>query len=382
VKTYSYDAKDKLIGVSTTESDVEVSSSAYSYNVSGIRDSKIEGGVTTSYVVDSNRDYAQVLEEIVDGLSTVTYSYGHDLLSQSRSDEFKFYQYDGLGSTRGLSNSAGAITDSYNYEAFGDVLNETGSTDNNYKFTGEQFDSSLDQYYLRARYYDQGVGRFTQQDTYMGNSSDPVSLHKYIYGNADPVRYTDPSGKFGITGAMATNTMIGVLAGASIAGYSIGQGLAGGGASDGGFTSSQLGWLTIAGMVGHSSSFLDLISAKVSERDDADETIRLSRVVEDVELASMYSCNCFSLGPNLFPKQFFHTDAEAISFGTTFILGKVREPRFHLINTTISRRMYNSLDHEANEPGIGPIVTVPNGLLPAFNFDASQHGGWQFSRTF
>ncbi len=209
VKTYSYDAKNKLIGVSTTESDVEVSSSAYSYNVNGIRDSKTEGGVTTSYVVDSNRDYAQVLEEVVDGLSTVTYSYGHDLLSQSRNDDFKFYLYDGLGSTRGLSNSAGVVTDSYDYEAFGVVLSETGTTENNYKFTGEQFDSSLDQYYLRARYYDQGIGRFTQQDTYMGNNHDPVSLHKYMYANADPVTYTDPTGNFSL-GSLSAGMSIGV----------------------------------------------------------------------------------------------------------------------------------------------------------------------------
>jgi RHS repeat-associated protein len=107
------------------------------------------------------------------------------------------------------------LTDTYDYEAFGEVLNETGTTDNNYKFTGEQFDSSLDQYYLRARYYDQGVGRFTQQDTWMGNNYDPVSLHKYLYGNADPVTYTDPSGNYSISEIGATLRINGGLAGAT-----------------------------------------------------------------------------------------------------------------------------------------------------------------------
>jgi RHS repeat-associated protein len=247
VKTYAYDAKDKLIGVSTAESDIEVSSSAYSYNVNGIRDSKTEGGVTTSYVVDSNRDYAQVLEEIVDGLSTVTYSYGHDLVSQNREGDFRFYQYDGLGSTRGLSNSAGVVTDTYDYEAFGEVLNETGTTDNNYKFTGEQFDSSLDQYYLRARYYDQGVGRFTQQDTYMGNNSDPVSLHKYMYANADPVTYTDPTGNMSLASIGASLTGFGIL---STIAYSSGQNAlsldgAMGSEFDGVLTNKEMGILSL-----------------------------------------------------------------------------------------------------------------------------------------
>jgi RHS repeat-associated protein len=211
ITTYTYDAKNKLINVEKAGTQT-----AYSYNVNGIRDSKTEAGVTTSYVVDSNRDYAQVLEEIVNDTTTVQYSYGHDLLNQNRNDEFKFYQYDGLGSTRSLTNSTGDITDTYDYEAFGEVINETGTTENNYKFTGEQFDSSLDQYYLRARYYDQGVGRFTQQDTYMGNNFDPVSLHKYLYGNADPVSYTDPTGNLSLAGIGTASSIRGSLSSMSV----------------------------------------------------------------------------------------------------------------------------------------------------------------------
>ncbi|MBL4827259.1 MAG: RHS repeat-associated core domain-containing protein [Spongiibacteraceae bacterium] len=101
-----------------------------------------------------------------------------------------------MGSTRSLSDQAGTITDTYHYEAFGEVLNQTGSTENDYKFTGEQYDEDLNQYYLRARYYYQHSGRFTQQDTWMGNNHDPITLHKYLYANADPVNYIDPTGDF------------------------------------------------------------------------------------------------------------------------------------------------------------------------------------------
>ncbi|WP_245555099.1 RHS repeat-associated core domain-containing protein [Hahella ganghwensis] len=83
----------------------------------------------------------------------------------------------------------------------------TGSTENDYRYTGEQYDAGLDQYYLRARYYDQGVGRFTQMDTWMGVNSDPITLHKYLYANADPVAYTDPTGNFGLFEASVTNTI-------------------------------------------------------------------------------------------------------------------------------------------------------------------------------
>ena len=115
--------------------------------------------------------------------------------------------YDGLGSTRLLSTinvDAGgaplvgneAITDQYQYTAFGesDLASTTGTTQNNYRFTGEQLDPNLGFYYLRARYMNPSQGRFVGTDRFMGNTSDPVSLHKFLYGNANPMMYTDPSG--------------------------------------------------------------------------------------------------------------------------------------------------------------------------------------------
>ena len=42
------------------------------------------------------------------------------------------------------------------------------------------------------------TGTFTTMDTYQGSLFDPVSLHKYLYANANPVTYCDPSGYFGI----------------------------------------------------------------------------------------------------------------------------------------------------------------------------------------
>jgi RHS repeat-associated protein len=78
-------------------------------------------------------------------------------------------------------------------------------------FAGEQFDSTLDQYYLRARYYDQSQGRFTQQDTWMGRNHDPVTLHKYLYTHSDPVNGIDPSGKAGLFGFSVAQNINAIL---------------------------------------------------------------------------------------------------------------------------------------------------------------------------
>ncbi|WP_221450529.1 RHS repeat-associated core domain-containing protein [Pseudoteredinibacter isoporae] len=97
-----------------------------------------------------------------------------------------------------MSNSVGAITDTYGYNAFGEVLFRTGSTENRYTFTGEQYDPTLGQFYLRARYYDQSAGRFTQMDTWSGEGAIPRTQNKYIYGYSEPTNFIDPSGNIGV----------------------------------------------------------------------------------------------------------------------------------------------------------------------------------------
>ncbi len=192
-------------------------SASYGYNADGIRTQKTENGITTHYVVDSNRDYTQVLAEVTNGTTEVSYTYGDDLVSQTRAGTPSYYLYDGHGSTRALADASGSLTDSYDYDAFGLLLNSSGDTENTYRYSGEQLDSSLDQYYLRARYYDQNSGRFTQMDTWMGHNSDPITLHKYLYGNADPANHTDPTGNFSLGSFSAASTISGILTTASIA---------------------------------------------------------------------------------------------------------------------------------------------------------------------
>ncbi|MBQ2744476.1 MAG: RHS repeat-associated core domain-containing protein, partial [Lachnospiraceae bacterium] len=51
------------------------------------------------------------------------------------------------------------------------------------------YDLLTNQYYLKARYYNPVIGRFTQMDTYHG---DGLNLYAYVGNN--PVRYVDPSG--------------------------------------------------------------------------------------------------------------------------------------------------------------------------------------------
>ena len=196
---FFYDAENHL-----TNATVAGTAVAYTYTADGIRVSKTVGGTTTLYLVDDRNPsgYAQVLEELtVTGGTTnlaKVFTYGLDLIAQrdAGTGTRSFYGYDGNGNTRYLTGTNGAITDTYLYDAFGSLLASTGSTPNDYRYAGEQYDNTLGLYYLRARYLNAGTGRFWTRDSFAGNSQDPISLHKHLYVQANPVNNTDPSGLF------------------------------------------------------------------------------------------------------------------------------------------------------------------------------------------
>lgn len=60
---------------------------------------------------------------------------------------------------------------------------------NRFRYTGEQYDPVTGQYYLRARYYNPVIARFTQEDTYYGDG-----LNLYTYCQNNPILYHDPTG--------------------------------------------------------------------------------------------------------------------------------------------------------------------------------------------
>jgi len=218
--SFAYDARNRLVSAQIeTVADGEATS--YEYDADGVRTAKTVGDVTTRYLVDTNRMYAEVvLETTAD--SEVSYVHGDDLVSMTRPDGqggVRYYHYDGQMSTRQLSDADGSIVDTYDYDAFGNLVESSGTTENAYRYTGEQVDANTGFYYLRARYYDPERGRFLTQDPFPGIASDPSTLHKYLYTGSDPVNYRDPSGLMANTtliGLMVTIVIVGVLAGIAI----------------------------------------------------------------------------------------------------------------------------------------------------------------------
>jgi RHS repeat-associated protein len=200
-----YDLEDRLTTSTRTSKTVTLA-----YDGDGNRtrkDVNVGGTVTaTRYVVDERTPagYAQVVEEweSVGGSAwtlTRKYTYG---LSRIRQERFTgtpgtdYYGYDGHGNVALLTDTAGTVGNTYSYDAYGVLLSQGGNTPNLYQYSGEQWDSDLGMYYLRARYMNPQSGRFWTMDSFEGNSSTPLSLHKYLYVHNDPINFIDPSGHF------------------------------------------------------------------------------------------------------------------------------------------------------------------------------------------
>jgi RHS repeat-associated protein len=217
---YVYDFENRLVqqaGISIV------------YDADGNRVSKTTANGTTQYLVDdlNPTGYAQVVDEVQSSAVVRTYSWGLELISQilpagsplaTNHSPLSYYVFDGHGSVRALTNSAGAVTDTYDYDAFGILTHSTGTTPNNYLFAGEQFDPDLNLYYNRARYLNTSTGRFWTADTYEGDPESPLSLHRYLFAEDDPANSLDHSGHEidELVGAVLVYTGLGALSGLAI----------------------------------------------------------------------------------------------------------------------------------------------------------------------
>ncbi len=207
-QTLQYDWQDRLVGTQNGGNTV-----SFVYDADGNRIQKIANGQVTSYLPETVfAPYAQVAEERegLTGRLTARYDLGIDLARVDRfvagvaTGDSSYFLHDGLGSTVALADGNGVLTDTYGYDTFGNPQHLSGGTANAFLFNGQQFDEETGLYYLRARYYAPGQGRFINHDPLLGDGGDPLSLHRYLYANADPANFTDPTGMFSVTEQIQT----------------------------------------------------------------------------------------------------------------------------------------------------------------------------------
>jgi RHS repeat-associated protein len=150
----------------------------------------------TYYYWDFDTDNV-FLEEDENGDTIAEYThepglYG-ELIGQERDGQVRYYNFDGQGSTRELTDENGDVTDTYTYTAFGEEIAHTGTTENPFRYNGAlgyYTNSDTNDIYVRERIYEPTNGRWLSEDP--EEFSD--GPNQYVYVLNDPLNFDDPSG--------------------------------------------------------------------------------------------------------------------------------------------------------------------------------------------
>ena len=189
---YTYDAENRLVKVEefVAGNPTAAFTSTYRYDGLGRRIEKVANGQTKRYIYDGE----DILLEY-DGTNALQARYTHgpgidEPLAVSKGSNTFFYHQDGLGTVTDLTDSAGATAKSYSYDTYENIVDQTGTLDQSYTYTGREFDPESGLFYYRARYYDATTGRFLQKDPI--GLTGGINSYRYVINN--PVNLTDPFG--------------------------------------------------------------------------------------------------------------------------------------------------------------------------------------------
>jgi RHS repeat-associated protein len=178
--TYVWDFDNRMV----TAADTSLSRThSYRYDALGRRVQKSVTNpdttvTTTTYILAG----AQVLTELENGTSSISYVYGAYVdeplvrIEHQSADEKTYYHADHRYSIAALSNDVGAVTHRYGYDAYGNridfdatgvvvTVNDSGDRFHSYGHVGRRHDHEIGLQYFRARYYDAGFGRFLTRDS-------------------------------------------------------------------------------------------------------------------------------------------------------------------------------------------------------------------------
>lgn len=242
----------------------------YTYDTHGIRTSKRVGNTITTFLLDG----ADVVAEAQNNAVFANYLWGVNPIRADRTNSIRYFLYNAHGDVVQLTNASGSVTKNYSYDAFGNERNYDPAGINPFRYCGEYWDNETKTYYLRARYYNPAIGRFTQMDTHWNVSNmiygdNPQKINErqdalglktytsvpeiaaviqagnlYVYAVNSPTSFHDPDGEF--VNMVAGLIVGGVLGGieAAAEGNNIWQGAAIGAVS--GFASGAVIDFTVA----------------------------------------------------------------------------------------------------------------------------------------
>ena len=170
---------------------------SFVYNESGLRTEKTVGNTSHRYVyrgstlvAEITGDYALYFHHDANG-GIVGFTY----VSGNTQTEY-FYRKNLQGDIIGIVDSTGASVAEYRYDAWGTLLDESGTmaSINPIRYRGYYFDQETGLYYLQSRYYDSTVGRFINLDRYASTGQGILGANICAYCRSNPIVKKDSDG--------------------------------------------------------------------------------------------------------------------------------------------------------------------------------------------
>ena len=190
-RDYGYNLQNKMESY-----DGKGQTATYVYDGTGTRIGKTVNGVSTGQIWNNGNVIAEYGTR---GTKSYILGVGGEIVkTKDSASNSRYFSYNAHGDTTNIieknaESTSFAVTAAYEYDAFGGLVTGTGGGEaesNAFRYNGQYTDEETGLIYLRNRYYDLSIGRFTQED--------PVQdgMNWYVYCGNDPVNLIDPLGLF------------------------------------------------------------------------------------------------------------------------------------------------------------------------------------------
>lgn len=218
IEAYTYDQKRRISSIADGAS---VAIADFQYDPSNYRISKQSASIFNKYLLEGEHLEAtydgnnadQLKNEYFRGPVVDEIINGYEIDGTGKKQNQTFY-HDHLNSIAAIGDHKGGTLQSTAYGPFGEVVQQSGTANNDMQYTGREADQSTGLYYYRARYYDPEVGRFITEDP-LGFGAG-INFYAYVANN--PLASNDPSGELPNLMYSLAGGAIGFVAG-GIGGY-------------------------------------------------------------------------------------------------------------------------------------------------------------------
>jgi RHS repeat-associated protein len=184
---YAYDTTGHLASATTPEGSWN-----FEYDGLGRRVAQVHNGQRTEYLASPALASNTVASYGPAGAEH--YVFGTGLVAVVGTGGRSYYDFDAGGNVAALVDASGAVLNRYVYAPFGELLHSSGSTLNLFTFGGQfgvMSGPTAGMFYMKNRWYDAGMSRFTQPDALLLSGGD---ANAYRYAGNSPIDKADPSG--------------------------------------------------------------------------------------------------------------------------------------------------------------------------------------------